>query len=397
MPPTMALSFAAVIYRPADVPEPALAQGFAVALGGWDVPAPRLLVAELPGLPGWSAAFYASGARVPRGAEDEEFEHACELFEDELPPALGVHDAAVERAPAHAPERAAGPVIYALTYAEDLLHDDAWRFDARGVERRFVHEGDDGVEVGFETPEAGESRPLEVHLPPGAGEDEEPRALAAAARPHRGSEFLSSELGAPILPALMGALFAADRRITVRLIDPDTASIEDEVRRLNRALRRVDGRGAPASLPPVAGVPAPAACEAFARTYDWADPADPQDLYRELAIGAVEGTLRFLRPGELDALGADATWRKATEAGCYPVARLSGSALGGAAAKGLLALAGDAERLALVKPDGNLAEAGPTFGELLRYLSLGWTRRSDAEEDMIGALMLRARLRVEKG
>jgi len=385
--PRMDTTFAAVLFRPAEVPDRALAQGFAVALGGWDVPAPRLLVASLPGLPGWSAAFYASGAKVTRGAEDEEFEHACDLFEDELPPALGVLDAAAEHGHAAA-------VVYGITYAEGLFHDDAWRFDARGVERRFVHEGDEGIEVGFETPDAGECRAIDP--PAGASEDEERRALEAAAQPHRGSAFLTKELGAPVLPALVGALFAADRRITVRLVEPDARSIEVEVQRLNRTLRRVDGRGAPAPQA-VAGVAAPATYEAFLRAYDWADPADPQDQYRELAIGAVEGTLRFLRPDDLAALGADAGWQKAAAAGLYPVARLSGSALGGAAAKGVIALASDADHLSLVKPGGEVAAAGPTFGELLRYLALGWSKRTDAEEDMIGALMLRARLRAEKG
>ncbi|HSO00287.1 MAG TPA: hypothetical protein VLS89_18470, partial [Candidatus Nanopelagicales bacterium] len=162
----MSTSFAAVLFRTAEVPDRALSQGFAVALGGWDVPAPRLLVAELPGLPGWSAAFYGSGAKRARGAEEEEFEHACELFEDELPPALCVHDAAAEQGHPEA-------VIYAITYAEGFLHDDAFRFDARGVERHFVHEGDEGVEVGFETAESGGSQVLAP--PEDASEDEQQR------------------------------------------------------------------------------------------------------------------------------------------------------------------------------------------------------------------------------
>src|SRR5690606_21894628 len=44
----MATSFAALIFRPAEIPDRALSQGFAVALGGWDVASPRLLVAALP-------------------------------------------------------------------------------------------------------------------------------------------------------------------------------------------------------------------------------------------------------------------------------------------------------------------------------------------------------------
>jgi hypothetical protein len=383
----MATTIAAVLYRPAEVSDRTLSQGFAVALGGFDVPSPRLLVAPLPGLPGFSAAFYASAAKIARGAEEEEFEHACELFEDELPPAQCVLDAA-----------APGAVVYAITYAEGALHDDAWRFDARGVVRHFVHEGDDtGIEVGFETSEAGGVRELDVPLPEDASEAEEARAIEAAARPHRGSTFLSQELGVPVIPALMGALFAADKRLLVRLVEPDPASIAEEVRRLNRVLRRVDGRGAPPPPDDVAGVAAPPGYKAFVETYDWADPADPQDLYRELAIGAIEGTLRFLRPEERAALASDAGWQKAARAGLYPIARLAGSSLGGAGAKGIVALGREDEALWITKPGGAAVAAGPTLGELVRYLALGWSKRSEAEEDMIGALMLRARLRVEKG
>src|SRR3954468_16505824 len=90
----MATHIAAVLFRPEEVSERALAEGFAVALAGWDAPAPHLLIARLPGIAGWSAAFYASGAKLQRGAEDEELEHARELFEDELSPAVGVIDAA---------------------------------------------------------------------------------------------------------------------------------------------------------------------------------------------------------------------------------------------------------------------------------------------------------------
>ncbi len=59
----------------------------------------------------------------------------------------------------------------------------------------------------------------------------------------------------------------------------------------------------------------------------------------------------------------------------------------------MVALGADGEQLWVVRGGTSAAPAGPTFGELLRYLSLGWSRRSDAEEDLIGALMLRARLR----
>jgi hypothetical protein len=380
----MATSIAALLFRPENVPDRALSQGFGVALGGWDVPSPRLLVAELPGCPGWSAAFYASAAKIPRGMEDEEFEHACELFEDELPPALAVLDAAIEMGHPDA-------VIYAVTFAEDALHDDAWRFDARGVERHFVHEGEEGIEVGFETPTAGEVKELEV--PERASEKEELDAAKTAVEPHRGTAFLSKELGTPMVGALMGALFAADRRIQVRLVEPDAASIEAEVARLNKALKRTSGRGAfepPKWAPPAYG--------AFVRTYDFNDPADPQDLYRELAIGAVEGTLRFLRREDFSALEADPAFRRAVSLGVFPIARLFGSALGaGAAPKGILGIAKDGEHLRLVKTGGEVVDAGPTLGELIRYLALGWSARSEAEEDMIGALMLRSKLRAERG
>lgn len=370
----MAVSFAALVFRPTEVSDRALSQGFAVALAGWDVPAPRLEIAELPALPGWSAAFYQSGAKVPRGGEDEAFDLACELFEDELPPALAVLDAAPE-----------GARIYAVAYSEGIFHDDAWRFDAHGYERHFVHEGEDGVEAGCETAEGAEDIAID------AGDS----ALAEAARPHRGSTFLSRELGGPALAALMGALFAIDRRVPIRLVLPAPEAIADEARRLCRALKRTEGRGAfevPAS---VAGRASPAAYAAFVRAYDWADPSDPEDAYRELSIGVIEGTLRFLRAADLARLDAEPAWRSAAAGGLFPIAKLSGSALGGGGPEATIALAKDDDRLVLVRPGKGEKEAGPTFGELLRYLALGWSKRTDAEEDMIGALMLRARVRCE--
>ena len=73
------------------------------------------------------------------------------------------------------------------------------------------------------------------------------------------------------------------------------------------------------------------------------------------------------------------------------------SALGGGGGEvALLGLGKEGESLFLVKKDGKPRPAGPTFGELLRYLSLGWSKRSDPEEDLIGALMLRGKLRAEK-
>jgi hypothetical protein len=279
------------------------------------------------------------------------------------------------------------PTVLTLVFAEDVLHDEAWRCTPQGFERRFVREGDAGLEVGVETAAGSEVGALAVEVAGGADDAAERAAVDRAARPHRGSTFLSVELGAPVVPALMGALFAVDRRLEVRFVEPDAATIAEETRRLNRALGRVDGRGAPSAPPILAGVSQPPAHAAFMAAYDWADPADPRDVYRELALGAVEGTLRFLRADEIAREGAEAARQ-----GLYPVARLLGSALGGGGEGALLALGPDGERLLLLRGTRAVA-AGPTFGELLRYLSLGWSRRGDAEEDLIGALMLRARLR----
>jgi hypothetical protein len=69
-------NLAALLFRPSEVSERALSRGFAVALAGWDVPAPRLGIAALPGIPGWSAAFYTSGA----AQGEDELDHVVELF-----------------------------------------------------------------------------------------------------------------------------------------------------------------------------------------------------------------------------------------------------------------------------------------------------------------------------
>jgi len=385
----MATSFAALLFRPSEVPDAALSRGFAVALAGWNTRAPRLSIAPVPGLHGWSAAFYASGS----GIEEDEQEHAAELFADELSPAVGVLDAATDLG-------AAPGVLYTLVVAEDPLNDDGWRFTPDAYTRHYAREGDDGLEAGVETAEGLESTELLLDLADDASEAEEDAAVERAVHPHRGSTFLSAELGVPLRSALMGALFAADKQLPVQLIDPSPTSIAAEVRRLVRTLRRVEGRGAFTAPAVVAGVAQPAAHAAFVQTYDWADPADPSDAYRELALGAVTGTLRFLREDELRASGDDPRWAAAARAGLYPVARLSGSALGSASREvGLLGLAADGVALVLVRsrgPLGSSEPAGPTFGELCRYLALGWSRRTDAEEDLIGALMLRARLRLER-
>ncbi|MFT3770260.1 MAG: hypothetical protein QM820_32935 [Minicystis sp.] len=379
----MATSFAALVYRPSEIPDHALSQGFAVALAGWDMPAPRLSIANLAGIPGYAVAFFESGAKVARGAEDEAFDVACEIFEEELPPALGVLDAAL--ALGHA-----GVRVHAITYAEGIFHDDVWRFDAGGYERHFVHEGEDGVEAGVETPDGAED--IDVDLPEGDGD---PRAIERAVKPHRGSTFLAADLSAPALAALVGALYAIDRRVVIRLVNPSPAAITTEVDRLVRALARTSGRGFVDPPPAVAGRATPAAYTAFARAYDWANPTDTADLYRELSIGAIEGTLRFLRPANLARLDTDAAWKPAAAKGLFPIAKLTGSALGGGGPEALVALGSDDDHLVIVRPNKPPIEAGPTFGELLRYLALGWSKRSEAEDDMIDALMLRARMRCE--
>jgi hypothetical protein len=288
-----------------------------------------------------------------------------------------------------------GATVLTLVRAEDVLHDEAWRFTAEGFERHFVREGDDGIEAGVEKPAGVEVTEVTVDLPGGASEAEEQAAIDRAVRPLRGSAFLSAVLGAPVMPALMGALYAVDRRLEVRLVEPDPASIDTEVRLLCRVLGRTPGRGAFTAPPSISGVPQPVQHAAFVRAYDWADPGDPRDVYRELSIGAIEGTLRFLRADDLAALDGAPAWSSGARAGLYPVARLLGTAFGGGGEGATVALAPDGERLALVRAGGRIDTAGPTFGELCRYLSLGWSRRTDAEEDLIGALMLRARLRRE--
>jgi hypothetical protein len=359
----MAVSFAAVVFRPAEVSDRALSQGFAVALAGWDLPSPHLAVAPLTGIPGYAVAFFSTGKKSD---DAEAFDLACELFEEEIPPALGVLDAAQASGQAAAQ-------VYAVTYAEGIFHDDVCRYDADGWERHYLHEGEDGAEAAKETPEGVREMPLDL--------DHEP-----SVRELRGTTFLAGELGAPALPALVGALWATERRVAIRLVDPGAEAIAEETRRLLAALHRTEARGAFA----VPGA-APASYAAFARTYDWADPSDPRDLYRELAIGAIEGTLHFHREAEIRrALDGDGLAE-----GLYPIARLEGSALGGGGRAATLALAEDGEHLRLLRPGSRDVEAGPTFGELLRYLALGWTKRSDAEEDMIGALMLRAKIRAE--
>lgn len=380
----MITTFAALIYRPSEISERALSQGFAVALGGWDVPAPELHLAMLPGIPDHAVAFYVSG--VPRA---DVAEHLCDLFEDELAPPACVLDVAAELGHPEAK-------LYALVYSDEFVYDDAWRFDEDGFERRFVRDGDDGIEAGIETADDSQVETLPLDVPENATDAEESAIVDRALKPHRGTTFLEGALGRPILPALMRCLFDIERKLAIRFVDPDAESIHIETERLVHVLSRTTGRGAFAPPVTAAGVAAPAAIEAFIKAYDWEDPKDPQDLYRELSIGAIEGTLRFLRAAEIQALDKDPTWKGTPDLAIYPVAKLLGSALGGQRAPAaILAVSADGDRLSLVRPGRLPTIAGPTFGELLRYLSLGWSKRNEVEEDLIGALMLRAHLRVE--
>jgi hypothetical protein len=349
----MGTSFAAVLYRPAHVSERALSHGFGVATAGFDIEKPSLSVGELAGLPGWSVAFYRSGAA--RG--ESEHEHACDLFDEELPPGLAVLGAA------DTPDT----VLYSLVFSDELVHDDGCRFAPEESRRRYVRDAEEGIEAGREDTSGDEEKILDHD----ASDDE--------LRPHRGSTFLSECLGTPVLPLLVRALFEADKRVAIRLVAKEPEAIAEETRGLNRTLRRQDGRGA------FACADAPAAVQAFVAAYDWADPSDSADLYRELAIGNVKGTLFFYRDDKRPQL-----------AGLYALAALRGSSLGGAP-KGerVLGLDPDEETLWIVDGDKR-KPAGPTLGELLAYLRLGWSKRDEVEEDFIGALMLRAKIRADR-
>ena len=388
----MSLTIAALIYRTSEISDRALSLGFAVALGGWDVPSPRLEIASLAELPGFTAAFYSSGA--PR---DEEAEHAIDLFEDELSPPALVLDAAEmlagERGAADAPELSP---IYALVYVEDFIHDDGWRVADEGFQRHFVRDGEDGIEAGVETPDESEVGVVDIDVPEDATEAEEQAIVDAALRPHRGTTYLSKALGKSLLPILVRANFDVERKVAIRLVEPGAASIGFEAARLGEVLGRTPGRGAFSAPKTASGGAAPASVEAFVRAYDWHDPRDPEDLYRELSIGAVSGNLRFLREVEMAAFRQDPAWKVGKGDVLYPVAKMVPSALGGGRGEAVtLAVGPDGDCLFRLRAGSPVEIAGPTFGELLRYLSLGWSKRTAAEEDLIGALMLRARVRVE--
>ncbi len=360
----VATTFAALLFDPAQISERALSHGFAVALAGFDLEAPDLLLAAPGALPRWSVAFYRS--RDKQLDSFAQLEHASELFDQELPPGVAVLGGASE-----------GAVVYAIVYSDEIVHDMAYRFCPEGNTRHGLAEGDDGLSALHETDDDSHEELLAHDAP------------AVELDPHRGTTFLSRELGFSVLPSLVRALFEADKKLAIRLVDPSPSAITDETRRLCQTLGRRSGRGA---FEPPAELAACAPYRAFVAAYDWVDPSDPGDLYRELALGRVEGTLHFHRAEQLSA----ALSRPGVQ-GLTPLAALLPSALGGGAKhERQLGLAQDHERLVIVDESGNRSEAGPTFGELIAYLALGWKQRDEIEEDLIGALMLRAKVRVDR-
>ena len=355
----MSLYFACVLFEDGTVSDEALSVGFAVSCAGFDVDTARLTVGSIPGLAGWSVAFYRSGKTQP---VFEELDHAAQLFEDELPPGMSVFDHAA-RSGGRTPAR-----VYSIVYSEEELLDDACRFDADGFQRRYLRDGDDGPVVGKSSGETEEV--VEIS-----------DAEAEGAHEGRGSAFLSRELGTNVLIALSQALFLADRVVPVRLAEGSPASVARLTKQLNASLRRQDGRGRPAQQELER---LPESLRAFAEHYDWADPSDPGDIYRELSIGRLKGNFTFLRSKD---------WPETNGAAGFPLGTLTSSALGGA--KKPLATPG----VFLEPTSGFLLDAsgkrlGPTFAELLLYLALGFKARDEVEEDQIQALMLRAEVRV---
>ncbi len=349
---------AALLYRPEHVSDKALSEGFAVALAGYDAPKPTLLTCELSGFPGWSVAFYKSGL----AAGEDELGHFTDLFDDERPPGLTVLDRAAKEA-----------VIYALVYSDGSLYDDAYRFDANGTTRRFVREGEEGLEAGSENEEG-----LSV-------EELDDDVDDAELRRKRGTAFLENELRGPLLPALARSLYEADKRVPIALADGSAAGITALVEALNAVLGRSSGQGKGPD-----GLAAPASYKAFCQAYDWHDPKDPEDLYRDLSLGHLKGTLRFLRATEV----AEQTKRLAPK-GALAVATLQTGSLGGPGRRSqTVLLDADGTTLSVVGEGGQEKAAGASFAELLAYLSLGWKRRSDLEEELIEALMLRAHVRA---
>ena len=156
-PPSRGLlstSFAALLFRPSEVPDAALSRGFAVALAGWDVPAPPLRIARLPGFPGWSAAFYtaAPGSKRTRWSTSPSSSRtsspprwACSTPppSSARPPGVGAH-ARLRRG--RAPRRRLA------------LH-------GAGLQRRFVREGDEGSRPASRRPRGARSARCILDLP----------------------------------------------------------------------------------------------------------------------------------------------------------------------------------------------------------------------------------------
>lgn len=348
-------AFAALIFRPEAVSDEALSLGMAIALAGHQVARPRLDIAELPGAPGWSVAFYASGEKGPAHTPEDEVEHAEELWGDEDLPPAGAVWAAARALGGAAAERA---IVYGLLYAPELELDEGHRF---GGERVNV--------AGHERAGEGDHD----------GDDE------------TGSALVHRELGALVPSALVKALFDADRRVVPRLADPSPAGVGALTQALVATLGRTPGRGAfePA---PLWGMNPPAAYLEFVRAYDWDDPRDPPDLYRGISLGGLEGTIRFLRPARAASLGTPPV--SSSGAALFPVAELLSSTLADPQRVALLALDASGEVLVRVGLRGGTSPAGPTFAELLRYLDLGFRERTPFEEELIQSLLLRAAVRV---
>jgi hypothetical protein len=362
----MTTSLAAILYPRGRLTDAALSRGFALALSGWDLPDAHLLLAELPGAAEWSVGFYQCGLRDP----DDAFDQAVELFEDEPSPGQCVRTLS-----------ALGDlVVYTVVFTDEYLHDDVVRFSEEGVSRRFLRDCEEGVEAGEQDGEEGKSRILD---------DDSDQEL----RRHRGTTWLDQLIGIASLPALVQALYGADRTLDRRLVDPGVDSIQEQARQLNRSLGRQDGRGSAGLPQAVAGVAPPEVLRRFAAIYDWQDPSDPDDRYRDIAIGDLEGTLQFIRGETWQGLEGDAQWAECGQKGYFPVARMI-EPDGSGRSKGWVALCPDGEGLRLVGSFGIEREAGPTFGELVLYLALGWRKRSAIEEELIQALMLRARVRA---
>lgn len=371
----MTLSMAVVLFRGDEVDEAALVHALAVACAGFDVPRPRVTRIDLDGTGGWTAAFYHSGAKL----EHDELDHVSELFEEDLSPGLLVREAAREPA----------SPVYALVYTDQTILDDAYRFTDEGVVRHFVRETDDGAEWGIETFDDVEGELIEA--------EQGTKAFDEALRSKRGSTWLSNELRFPVVATLARALFEGGKAQEVRLYPGGSEAIERATRSLCETLKRTPGRGAFSLPDSIAGVATPEEARAFAHAYDWKDPGDPEDLFRELSIGKITGTLHFMREAELEAKSSDATWTRAASGGAFPIATVSAGGLGSSAVKSILALSPDRDRLVVVDPRGESQLAGPTFAELLHYLALGFRARTESEEDLIGALMLRAAVRVGTG